>query len=328
MLKKVIFNQLFDIYHGSRIICRFNILPFLYSVEKNNKIDEKLLKITTISIHNDVKLYTVPYYILLIELYNDLYNPLYYSTWKDIHNNIKILEPMHKKQITEIKTQWKPNINKETTKETEGGSIFENKDFFNENIIEFIKSYEYVILFNNLDVMELIINVDINSFIEQLKLYFSRTNNNNFIIEPELFTFNEQMIYTVKEDFIRCYNIYIGGKDNKKLIVYNNTNFELVSVYKQNNMYYADPIVQNRFLYLRLFNMIINIKSFNKFYLELNKILDVIEENSKLINIKEKKIYKGIYIDVKTYKKILLKEEKQVVKNLKKHFYCIDFNKE
>ena len=320
-------NSTYYIEYNTKRICIITLLK----IYKDYSIDDFVQPV--IHTYKKYEIKVLPPLLELISLYENLYNPIMAEEWPSILKNIRDLE-IGVKSSSIIKIDDVSLFTTPSSLSAFGVSHPNKKNIrkeaYNKILLKFISDTNYILITDINDIqkhggkIEIISKNDIKNDVSSLDNYFKKMmpHNNTDYNQVDLFIPNE---YSMEK-----YNVFIIDKNGEKtniLNIYNNTSYQLINIidFKKNGMIFKipDPIVVMRFAYITLWKEIIINRLLDKKISHNNKIdqvLKIIEENSKKINIYERKInYIGNYLDLNIENK---KKALSVQTNQKNTFYC------
>ncbi len=295
------------------------------------------------NVSDSLTIYLLPYFIEIIHLYADLYNPATAASWESVYEDVKKIEIHVDKEIEHFLTMSKEDILVEMS--SSGGMArgapsqhnmvkeakCSKRECGKKNVAnikglvrDFIKDEHYILCseFDGEGPIELI-SANIDKDFELLS---------NFLLKFISYgiSYKKKTLYLPKEFQMEKYNFYLEMPTKlqaKKhfLTIYNNMSYELINYFEKNGFKYADPITQLRFSYLSIWSSIISQKThglhYDKFIQFIKTKKEQLKELRKKIDIYElKKNYAGTYIAASVGKKLLMPTT-----TTKSSFYCHDF---
>ena len=274
---------------------------------------------------------SIPPILEIIRLYRDLYNPKEAENWSNILNNIKILENILDKELSNnfALPKKKLNIldeNHQDESHQDEKEISKKQIMIKQILLDFIVGSNYLLL-------EHTIKLKVLTVISKNPIDFDFQ-----IIMRHLGNFYKfGIVYHKKELFLHGeitmerYLFYIIYNDGVKIIkkhiltIYNNLSYELINFIESDKYKVVDPITELRFIYVSIWDLIIaerirpNKSKFNK---NITHLFSLLIHYRKLINIYEyKNNYIGVYTDINITKKINALAKQNVGKY---SYYCYE----
>lgn len=257
----------------------------------------------------------------VINLYKNLYNPLMYDVWEDTLSTIQELEVLVNNDIKKILID--DNFQKVDLEIVTSNTIKK----LQQPLLDFFADTDYLILNHTID--------EVLHIVSKNNIEYDFTLVSNYLkkFTPHALVYSEKEIFVPKEFLLEKVLVYVTyklGTVVKKihiLTIYNNTSYELINfvpvVIHKRNYKIIDPITELRFIYIKIWEIIISHKVTKKKYQQnLKKKLQQLKHYRTLINISSFKVnYTGIYVNQIISKKI--KNLIDPVKN-KFTFYCYE----
>ena len=365
VLKITEWENSYSIEYDLRRLCNIS----LFKIHEKYDITDFINPIKHI-VNDKYEIYLLSPLLEVILLYADLYNPTFASTWEELLIITKQLEIFVDKEFDNILVNGLPNKN---INKTGGESAIKlvtkqvikpvEKNITN-YVLDFISDTNYLLINDiayAIDKMEEVSKFINSSTISSSKIieiisknsiefdFKALTNYINKFI-PNGINYKEELLFLPKEIRMSKHIFYIvynnGIKSIKEpfLIIYNNLSYELINyidttIDNLGTFKTADPITQLRFIYISIYEHILQYKISGGSHVTKNKQSKSINKNDlnsiftekiqmlkfykNKINIYEKKLnYIGIYSDLNITKKNMNILNPNVNKAT---YYCFDF---
>jgi hypothetical protein len=304
---------------GKNIVMQIDMQDKHYSISMINK---RYINISYIDQHDGISLLTflkpveingyivLPPILELIDLYKNVYNPEKIDDWDDIIEMTPSIQKLSNDNIQHSVQEFKGG---KECKDCSGDDIIK---MAKESILTFLKKYkDYVLVHKpNDDYNHVIISKNnIQTDYERINNYLVKEGFEFIII------FKKKNIFISKDYRINKFTLYVSfahanefaNMQRPFLDIYNNSKYELVPYYENNDLIMAHPWIEIRFYYIEIWNL------FASFHMKIIKYDDFAKYTKKLLNDIDKMNidwktaptkYTGVYInEFQAFKQVMLK---------------------